>query len=195
MNKKKLAISLSKLKQVSDFNIALEQYVTPGDFAADFLSLVDCSNKKVADLGCGNGVLGVGCLLLNAKFVYFLDKDLKSLEVCASNVKSFKNCELINSDVSKFNHKVDVVVMNPPFGVQNRKADKKFLEVAMKYSDEIYSMHKIESKGFISKLCSENGFKVVNIIEKEFEIRKTYKFHTKKKHSFKVGIWVLKRNI
>ena len=41
MNKKKLAISLSKLKQVSDFNIALEQYITPGDFAAEFLSLVD----------------------------------------------------------------------------------------------------------------------------------------------------------
>ncbi len=198
MNKKQLAIELSKLKRLSKFNIKLEQYQIDSNLASDLLWTAyqngDIKNKIIADLGCGNGIFGVGALLLGAKFAYFLDLDKNCLDICKENLKSFKNYKLICSDISDFTARVDTVVMNPPFGVQNRKADKIFSEIAMKYSNKIYSIHKIESKEFIDKLCRENNFKVLNIIEKEFIIDRTYKFHTKDKYGLKVGIWRLSKN-
>lgn len=196
MDKKQLSIELSKLKGLSKFNVKLEQYQIDSNLASDLLWLAyqnnDTKDKIVADLGCGNGILGIGALLLGAKFVYFLDLDKDALKVCLDNIKGFKNYKLINCDVKDFNIKVDTVVMNPPFGVQNRKADKIFLEKAMENSKKIYSIHKIEGGGFIEKLCSENGFEVLDIIEREFVIKKSYRFHTKEKYGFLVGIWVLK---
>lgn len=198
MDKKKLAIELSKLRVLDNLDVNLEQYQTEGNFAADLLWLAyqngDIKNKIVADLGCGNGIFGIGALILGAKFVYFLDLDEKSLDICKENV-GFGNCEFILGDVSRFSEKVDVVIMNPPFGVQKRKADKVFLEVAMKISKKIYSIHKLESENFISKLTKENGFSVLDIIRKEFIIKKIHEFHKKNRYSFDVGVWILERNV
>ena len=199
MNKKQLAIQLSKLKQLENLNIHLEQYQTDSEFAADFLySAFDfdvISGKTVADFGCGNGILGLGALILGAKKVYFLDLDKKFIEVLEENIKLLKikesNYKIINSDVSEFDEKVDIVIMNPPFGVQNRKADKEFLLVAMKKANSIFSIHKIESKKFIESLCNENKFKVIKIIFKKLLLKKTYKFHSKKEYSVDVGLWLL----
>src|SRR3989344_2315130 len=198
MNKKKLSIELSKIKPLTSFNVDLEQYPTDCNLVSDILwnafQNSDILDKVVADFGCGNGVFGIGALLLGAKSVYFLDKDKKALDVCKENLENlnFNNFKLINSDVIDFNKKVDTVLMNPPFGVQNRKADKVFLETAMKYSKVIYSIHKIESKNFIEQLAKEHGFNIDRIIEEEFKIGKIYSFHTKNKYAFKVGIWVLR---
>ncbi|MBS3112031.1 hypothetical protein J4459_02100 [Candidatus Woesearchaeota archaeon] len=49
----------------------------------------------------------------------------------------------------------------------------------MKYAKSIYSIHKIESKGFINKLCKENNFKVETIKEFKILLKKTQKFHKK----------------
>ena len=71
ISQNRLAIELSKLKSFEKFNISLEQYQTPSDIAAKFLWWAymqgDISHKVIADFGCGNGILGIGCLLLNAK--------------------------------------------------------------------------------------------------------------------------------
>ena len=196
MDRKQLAIKLSKLNIIDKLNVNLEQYQTDSELAADLLWIAyqngDIKNKVVADFGCGNGILGIGALLLGAKFVYFLDLDKNSLIVCKGNIPTgMKNYQIILEDIADFNKNVDIVVMNPPFGVQKRKADKVFLETAMKYCNKIYSIHKIESKGFIDLLSSEKGFKVLDIIEREFILKKTYKFHSKSKYGFKVGIWIL----
>ncbi|MBS3152792.1 methyltransferase [Candidatus Woesearchaeota archaeon] len=202
MNKKKLAIELSRLQHLIKFNVNLEQYESDSNIASELLWLAyqsgDINGKVVADFGCGNGILGIGALLLGAKFVYFLDSDKNALEVCKVNLLNFysgENYELVLGDVSLFSKKVNTVIMNPPFGVQKRKADKSFLEVAMKYTDNIYSIHKIESKNFIEKLCEERDFAVQNIVERDFAIGKIYRFHKKEKHKFKVGIWTIKRNV
>ena len=200
MNKKKLAIALSKLKKVTSLNPAKEQYQTESELAADFLWLAytnrDIENKIIADLGSGNGILGIGALLLGAKFVYFLESEASAQEIAKENVLascSEKNYEFISQDISLFNKNVDTVIMNPPFGVQKRKADKVFLEKAMKHTDVIYSMHKIESEQFINALCKERKFKVEEIVSKTFNIKKSYKFHAKPVHSFNIGFWVLKK--
>ena len=195
MNKKQLEIKLSKLTPLSSLNVNLEQYQLEGTLAAELLwnafSRGDIEGKTVIDFGCGNGILGVGALLLGAKKVLFLDIDEKALAVSKKNSEG-KGIYL-HLDISLFKEKVDTVLMNPPFGVQKRKADKVFLEQAMKFSDVIYSIHKIESKTFIQKLATEHHFFVQEILERDFLIKKTYSFHKKKTYPVPIGIWSIRK--
>ena len=146
MNKKKLAVELSKLEKFEKVKSNLEQYSTDSETVASILWNAfmqgNIENKVVADLGCGNGVFGIGALMLGAKVVYFVDIDKKVLDVAIRNCK-FENVHFRNIDILEFNEKVDTVVMNPPFGVQEDHADKNFLEKSMEVSDIIYSIHKI----------------------------------------------------
>jgi putative methylase len=88
---------------------------------------------------------------------------------------------------------VDTVIQNPPFGVQEEHADKQFLEKAMELSDNIYTIHKIESKPFIEKFSKDMGFKTRLIDVIEFPIKATMRFHEKDVYKVKVGVWKLTR--
>ena len=131
MNKGSLAIFLSKLKKTRVSKVELEQYETDSELASEILWYAfmqgDIKGKVIADLGCGNGILGCGCLKLGAKKVYFVEKDKETLEVARSNCKS-KKAMFFLDDINNFNEKVDAVIMNPPFGVQEKHADKDFLK-------------------------------------------------------------------
>ena len=192
-SKKELARILSGLKGFDEANAKLEQYKTDSENAAEalwFLHMNDeIKNKIIADLGCGNGVLGIGCLLLNARKTYFVDKDENILKTAMENFKNLglSNGIFINKDVSEFKNKVDLVIENPPFGVQKKHADRIFLDTAMRVSDIIYSFHKAESENFLKKYCE--GFRVEKLFEFNFILRKTLKFHKKDKHCVKVGFF------
>tara|TARA_Y100000310_G_C20675519_1_gene812817 strand:- start:1589 stop:2173 length:585 start_codon:yes stop_codon:yes gene_type:complete len=194
MDKKNLAIELSKLKGFTSVDASLEQYQTDSEIAGVVLWKAfmngDVDGKVIADLGCGNGILGFGAYELGAKKVYFLDVDGKALEVAKENNGEG---EFILGDVSEFDKKVDTVFMNPPFGVQNRKADKVFLEVAMKHSKKIYSFHKIESKGFLDAITKDFGWSVKEIMRFDFLLKKTMEFHSKSKYFVDVGCWILEK--
>ena len=76
MDKKELSILLSKLIEQENLKIDLEQYQTESELAGEILWKAflnnDIKNKIIADFGCGNGIFGIGALLLGAKKVYFL---------------------------------------------------------------------------------------------------------------------------
>lgn len=186
MNKKKLAVQLSKLKQIENPNVSLEQYQTESEIAAEVLWFAymnqDIENKIIADLGCGNGILGIGALLLGAKRVYFVEIDNNSLLIAKQNISELElqNAVLLRSSIEEFNEKVDTIVQNPPFGVQREHADKPFLEKAMQISNTIYSFHKIESKEFIKNLTRDTLFKVIKILKFKFPIKKTLFSHKKR---------------
>jgi len=196
MNKKQLEIELSKLKKIDKPRVDIEQYSTNVDIAAEILWFAfmhgDIEDKIIADFGCGNGLLGIGALMLGAKKVYFVDIDKNVLKLAKENCK-FKNVEFFNLDIKDFNKKIDLVIENPPFGVKKRKADKPFLEKAMELAKKIYSFHKIESKNFIDKLSEENRFIVKDIFLFDFNLRKTMEFHKKKEHKVRVGCWILEK--
>ncbi len=194
MNKKKLAVELSKLKSVEKPKVKLEQYSLGSEISAEILWFAylnnDIKGKVIADLGCGNGILGIGALLLGAKKVYFVDVDEESIRICKENLRNFKDFYLFNSKVEDFDKKVDVVIENPPFGVKEKHADKVFLEKAMKVSKVIYSFHKLESKEFIEKLI-KGKFKVDKLMRFELKLRKSMDFHRKKEHKVEIGCWRL----
>ncbi len=198
-SKKDLEVLLSKLKQIDSPNIFLEQYPTPSNIAAEILWTAfmqgDIKNKIIADLGCGNGILGIGCLLLGAKKVFFLDNDSQSILITKKNILdlNLKNYILLHKDIKDFNEKVDLVIQNPPFGIQKEHADRIFLIKAMENSKKIYYFHKIESKSFIENLASNYNFNLNQIVNFKFPLKKTQDFHSKKVHTVEVSCFFLIR--
>ena len=129
MNKKQLAIALSKLEDFDDKNVKLEQYKTDSELAALLLWKAfmnnDIKEKIIADLGCGNGILGLGALFLEAKKVYFVDVDEKVIELVKENTKDFKNKEIFNLDVKEFDKKVKDVRKDVEEDIKKVKIGKK----------------------------------------------------------------------
>jgi len=195
MSKKLLAVKLSKLKGFSNPKIHLEQYLTDPELAAEILWTAymkgDIEDKIIADLGAGTGILGIGCLLLGAKFVYFVEIDPEAVEVLKENLKNynFDNYDILNIDVKEFKEKVDTVVMNPPFGVQREHADIPFLEKATEISNVIYSIHNFECKDFIINFYKNKGFEIDFVKEDFLRLKATYWFTEKRYEKIKV-IWL-----
>ena len=194
MNKKQLAIKLSKLKGFENPKLKLEQYFLDSEVAAELLWGAylngDIEGKLVADFGGGTGILSYGALLLNAKKVYLVEKDKDVIKIANENIRN-KKIKFFNKDIKDFNVKVGTVIQNPPFGTKQEHADKLFLEKAMKLSDKIYSIHKITSKKFIEKLVGAD-FRI-KIREIKIPLKKGYGFHKKRIYYVKAGIWVLSK--
>lgn len=207
-SKKDLEVVLSRLKGFHVAKVRAEQYMTESSIAAEvlwnayFRGLVE--GRIIADLGCGTGILGIGCLLLGAAKVYLVDSDPEALKIVQENIENIKSegfsvgdFELVQKDISswKLNQKVDFVIQNPPFGTKEKHADKEFLEKAFSITDKvIYSFHKIETERFVRAVSADNGFKVVERFDFDFPIKKTMDFHTKKVQRVKVGCWVLAKS-
>ncbi|GAA0362056.1 methyltransferase [Bowmanella denitrificans] len=103
------------------------------DIGARFLlqHLPDASNKRVIDLGCGNGVLGLS-LLARAPVtkLLFVDESFMAVESARLNVQhnlphKLNDCEFIASNCLEQvpQQQVDLVLCNPPFHQQQRITD------------------------------------------------------------------------
>jgi putative methylase len=199
-SKKQLAVALSRLQSFEKPSFRLEQYPTDSEIAAEILWVAyqnkDLEDKVIADLGCGTGILGIGAMFFSPKKVYFVDIDEKPQKKLEENLQFMEltgEKEIILSDVTQFNKPVDVVLQNPPFGVKNAHADKKFVEQAFKISKVIYSFHKLESQGFIEKISADNNFKITHFFSFEFPLKNTMAYHEKKLQRIKVGCWRMEK--
>lgn len=107
--------------------------------------------------------------------------------VCA-DIKNFEISNLLLSSGVKI-----TTIMNPPFGVQKRGADKMFLEKAFSFSDVIYSIHTTgeKVKKFISNLAKKFNWKVDNVLPYNLTLDRTFPFHTQKTKIIDVNIYRL----
>ena len=79
-----------------------------------YVSELEFSGRKVLDVGCGTGIIGIACLKSNAKKVIFVDNDLAALNVTRENFDK-NNCgddRFLCSSVSKVPEKVDYIFAN-----------------------------------------------------------------------------------
>ena len=206
-SKASLAIQLSKLNVFTKAKPKLEQYPTDSEIAAtvlwDAYMQGDIQDKIIADLGSGTGILGIGALLLGARFAYFVDSDRDALDVLRLNLASLeipvRRHKVVNKDIKDINEeyqikiKADTVIQNPPFGTKEKHIDKLFLERAFSIAPVVYSLHKITSKQFISALSADHGYSEKLIHEFEFPLKATMKHHKKKVEKIRVGCWRLGR--
>lgn len=193
-----LAIALSRLEGFKTPKIRAEQYITDSELAAAILWEAymhgNIKNKRVADLGAGTGILGIGALLLGAKAVFLVDNDKEALDIASKNLNNagVAGGAIIQcKDISLFNEQVDCVIQNPPFGTKEKHADRQFLERAFAISDEVYSIHKLTSEGFIAALALKYGFKVVGLKRYIMPIKACYSFHKSRIKRIEIGVWHL----
>lgn len=193
MKKKELAIALSALTPVYHSH-TLEQYTLHGDTAAEILIYAydfgDIYEKRVADLGCGAGILGIGALLLGARFVVFADCDEDALSTAAENVRATKGLKADNvrfqcSTVENVCCTADTVIQNPPFGTRKRGVDVQFLLKATEVAPVVYSLHKKGNAAFLSR---KTGHVLTHVKEMEIPLFRSYPFHAKKVVNIRVEL-------
>jgi len=193
--KKELSVYLSKLKKYRKPKLELEQYFTDPELVSEILWFAylngDIENKIIADLGAGTGILGIGALLLGAKKVYFVEKDQEAVNILKENLNVIglnNRFEIVVCDVLDFNTRVDIVISNPPFGIQSKELEKflmKFFEIA----DIFYSIFHISKKSYILSIIENKNWKVCYMKDSVLVLDKTYWFHEKEKEGIPV-FWI-----
>jgi len=181
--KKELEIELEKLSGFDFPDIQLEQYVTPPPLAAFIVSnaYLFSDLEFVIDLGCGTGMLAIAAGKLGAR-VIGVDVDRKALTIAKNNSKRLGvKIDLIQADVRHFEarRKNFTTIMNPPFGIKTRHADRPFLSKALEISRVIYSIHSAGSEKFVKRLAAEKGFEITHLWRFSIPLRRTYEFHEK----------------
>jgi len=220
IRKRKLEIALSKVEPHPEPKAYLEQYTIPANIAAEILYIAAYANddiigKKIIDLGCGTGRLAIGAALLGARWVVGIDIDKAAVRLARENAIRLDvkdKIQWVIADIDVIRGVFDTVIQNPPFGVQRRKADRKFLQKSLEIAQRVYSLHKGESNKELVKLFKKHGARVVVepspflerfVKSQGGKIREVYamvmtiphmfKFHKKRKHHFLVNLYVLEK--
>ncbi|MCW3132927.1 MAG: METTL5 family protein [Methanophagales archaeon] len=197
MKKKELEILLERVEDIKESDVEREQYSTPATVASELLHFAfmngDIEDHVVYDLGCGNGILGIGAKLLAAKEVVGIDSDGKVIEVANANSKRLGvEVEFRRCDVREVVGHGDTVVMNPPFGAQrrNRHADRIFLEKAFEIAPVVYSIHNVGSESFLRSFAPHVAIVRFPVA---FPLKRRFWFHKKEKKFIEVDIYRMER--
>jgi putative methylase len=200
-----LEIALSEIESHPMPKAYLEQYITPSEVASETLYLAayvynDIIDKTVVDLGCGTGRLAIGAALLGAKEVFGVDIDRIAVRIAQKNAKKMdvkKETHWVLADVEVVKATFDTVLQNPPFGVQRKRADRKFIKKALDLGNIIYSFHKSgdSNREFIKRFIEGHGGRITNIFPMKMEIPRMFKFHTKRKLSIKADLYRIEGKI
>lgn len=203
--------------------VSLEQYTTSETVAATMLYMAAYANddiigKTVLDLGCGTGRLALGAAFLGAHCVVGVDIDRTAITYASENsgqANLQSRVQWVVGDVNAVRGRFDTVLQNPPFGVQKRAADRKFLEKALEVGCAVYSLHnhprydkqlatrlgvsgsnllQVAPSPFIERFVEDHDGSVKAVYALLMTIPRMFNFHTKKKYAFIVDLYVLKRN-
>jgi len=220
--KLELEMMLSKIKPHPAPTPSFEQYTISADTAATMLYIAAYSNgdivdRTVLDLGCGTGRLAIGAALLGAKKVVGVDLDRIAVKAAfesavATGVK--ERTQWVVADVDSVRGRFDTVLENPPFGVQKRGADRKFLAKALELGRVTYSLHKrphgdsmfskrlrkssdgaiaVLPSSFMKKFIEESGGRIEAVYALLMTLQHMFSFHTEEKHRFRVDLYVIHR--
>lgn len=222
IRKLELELFLSKMEPQPSPKANLEQYTISETIAATILHLAAYTNgdiigKKVLDLGCGTGRLALAASYLGAQCVVGVDIEKTAIKTASENSEKtgFRTgVQWIIGDVSVITGSFDTVLQNPPFGVQKRAADRKFLEKALEVGNVVYSLHnhpcidkhlirrlkanpggllQVSPSPFIEKFVESRRGVVKAVYALLMTIPRMFDFHTKIRHEFVVDLYFIKK--
>ena len=199
MRLRSLAIELSKLERISVPSLDLEQYQTEGELAArwmfDIRAFDDFTEGcRVVDLGSGNGILGIGAILMGAEYATLVEVDDESCKVCRRNVESLglsERVKVVNSQIGEKGddfYEADLVISNPPWGAQRSAADRPFLETILSIGTIAHIMHSAEAT-HIQNFFSNIGWSSEKYGECDFALPATYGHHASKRGRTRASLW------
>lgn len=191
MGKGELEHILSRLAPLSEPKSRLEQYTTPSAIAADILWDAHLrrllSGARVLDLGCGNGILGIGAALLGAARADFVETDEDAARAARKNIEAIRAahhpaCRLTLHvrDALDWGRTADLVLMNPPFGTRKRGADAALLAHAFALAPRIYTFHKTATLPYILGIAQNAGFAAMRRWAFRFPLPATMAHHRKR---------------
>jgi len=196
MKKRHLAILLSQLAPNPKPRLRWEGYTIDAESAAEMVYAAflhgDIKGKRVVDLGCGSGILGIAASLLGASQVLGIDIDERAIRAAVLNSeKAGVNIDLVIGDIECVVGGFDTALMNPPFGTWRRGADVKFLKKALEISDVAYSLHKQSSsvRLFLENKIRKMGGRIDWLREISLTIGRTYPFHKKKRYRVNADLY------
>ena len=201
MRVRRLAMLLSSLSEHPSGSVELEQYTTDGDLAARWLADIaafgDLSRGcTVADLGAGNGVLGLGALAMGAGRAILVETDQAACDVAKSNAESMgfaDSVEVIQATLGSDQidlSSADVVISNPPWGRQTPRADRPFLEAVLSTGVPAHLLHSAEAR-HIEPLFDDAGWTVERYGEADFALPAAYEHHSRERGKTRVAFWRL----
>jgi putative methylase len=212
---------LSTVKIQPNPKVQLEQYTVSEELAANVLYIAAYTNgdvvgKSVLDLACGTGRLALGASFLGADTVVGVDIDRSAIKTAVENRfnAGVDNVEWVLGDIKSIAGRFDTVLQNPPFGVQNREADRTFLVKAIEVALAVYSLHnhpefdenlirrlksvgrplQVQPSPFLERFIVKNGGAVLGVYAMLMTIPKMFDFHTKVKHDFVIDLYVIKKS-
>uniref|UniRef100_A0A7C1T1S8 Methyltransferase domain-containing protein n=1 Tax=Thermofilum pendens TaxID=2269 RepID=A0A7C1T1S8_THEPE len=200
LRKKELEKLLNSIPAHPSPKVELEQYSTPSTAAATVLWIAefhyhDISGKRIIDLGCGTGRLGLGAALLGADYVVMVDVDDEALRIarlCSHKLKLDGRVDLVACAVEKLPVReggaFDTVLQNPPFGVHKRGMDIVFVKAAHRIARVIYTLHKASTEEYVRKILRELGREPLVLSRERFCIPYMFEFHRKRRHCFLVSL-------
>ena len=199
MRLRSLAIQLSKLQEISSPDLNLEQYQTEGEIAARWLFDIQSFDDlkpgcRVVDLGCGNGILGIGAVLMGAGSAILVDSDEKSCEVSTRNVESLgisDSVKIVNSKIGEKDIEIreaDIVVSNPPWGTQKKASDRPFLEEIISIGTIAHLMHSSQAT-HIRNFFNEFGWSSEEYGDLDFALPATYGHHSRMRGRTRASLW------
>jgi putative methylase len=218
-----LELFLSQIEPNPSPQANLEQYTVSEAVAATMLYIAAYTNddiigKTVLDLGCGTGRFALAASYLGAERVVGVDIDKVAVKAASENSEKTgvkTNVQWVVGDVTAITGSFDTVLQNPPFGVQKRAADRKFLEKALEVGNAVYSLHnhpqtdkqlikrlkanpgsllQVASSPFIEKFVKSHHGVVKAVYAMLMTIPHMFDFHTKMKHDFIVDLYLIKKS-
>ncbi len=152
------------------------------DYATDYLINTflreKISNKKILDVGCGYGVIGITLSNITSSEVDMIDINKRAIHLTEMNIKRNNvNCKAFYSDeYSDVNKKYDIIISNPPIRVGKEKLlsilinAKNYLN---KNGEFWFVINKNQGANSIKKLLEKEYFIEIMSKSKGFLIFKT----------------------
>jgi putative methylase len=129
----------------------------------------------------------------------------------AANAGLEKRVQWVAADIDAVCCGFDTVLENPPFGIQKRGADTRFLEKALETGRMIYSLHKhtdqdvalvrklrhsgnveqVAPDPFLARFVEKRRAKIRSVYAMVMSVPHMFDYHTKKKHEFLADLYVI----
>ena len=131
----------------------------------------DNESKRVLDVGCGYGFIGIVIGVINNSYVDMIDVNKRAVHLTKRNIKRYKDFQgesFISDAYENINNKYDVIITNPPIRVGKDKV-LEILEGAFDHLNDngylYYVIRKDQGALSIKKILENN--RTVELINKD----------------------------